>query len=70
MMPKVRVRYEKGVLVPIDKLDLEEGEILEIEIKDRLSNRLQEFMGIVKARNSDTLEEAYYDYLLERSGVR
>ncbi|WP_456329721.1 antitoxin family protein [Archaeoglobus sp.] len=69
-MPRVRVRYEGGVLVPIDKLDLKEGEILEIEIKDKLSNKLREFVGIVKKENLDKLEEAYYDYVLERSSIR
>ena len=69
-MPKIRVRYEKGVLVPIDKLDVREGEILEIEIKDKLSNELREFVGIVKTESLNKLEEAYYDYILERSSIR
>ncbi len=69
-MPKIKVRYEKGVLVPIDKLDLREGEILEIEIKDKLSKRLREFVGIVKEMDSNEFEEAYYDYVLERSSIR
>ncbi len=69
-MAKVRVRYERGVLVPLDRLDLKEGEILEIEIKDKLSSRLREFVGIVKRGDPDKLEEAYYEHVLERSGVR
>ena len=69
-MPRVRVRYQEGVLIPIDKLDLKEGEILEIEIKDKLSNKLREFVGIVKKESLDKLEEAYYDYVLERTSIR
>ncbi|WP_456329704.1 antitoxin family protein [Archaeoglobus sp.] len=69
-MPRVRVRYQGGVLVPIDELDLKEGEILEIEIKDKLSNKLRDFVGIVKKESLDKLEEAYYDYVLERTSVR
>lgn len=69
-MPRVRVRYQGGVLVPIDELDLKEGEILEIEITDKLSNKLRDFVGIVRKESFDKLEEAYYDYALERTSFR
>jgi predicted DNA-binding antitoxin AbrB/MazE fold protein len=69
-MPRIRVRYQGGVLVPLEELDLKDGEILEIEIKDKLSNKLRDFVGIVKKESSEKLEEAYCDYVLERTGVR
>jgi predicted DNA-binding antitoxin AbrB/MazE fold protein len=69
-MSKVRVKYERGVLVPLDKLDLKEGEVLEIEIKENLSKRLSKFVGMVKAKRLENLEELYYEYVSERSSLR
>lgn len=67
----IRVRYEKGVLKPLDGVDFEEGEGLVLEIKELVrSNGVERSFGIVKAKKPDLLqEEDYYDYLSERSGI-
>ena len=37
--------YEKGVFKPLEKVDLKEGEIVEIEIKEkRISNRFYQVL--------------------------
>ena len=47
-MPRVvRVRYEGGVLKPLEPLDLEEGEILLVTIK----KPVRELFGVLKKRN-------------------
>ena len=47
-MPKVvRVRYEGGVLKPLEPLDLEEGEIVLVEIKKPVG----ELFGVLRRRN-------------------
>lgn len=53
----VRARYENNVLKPLGKLDLKEGEEVEIKIKDSATKRL---FGIVKCWEG--LEEAHEDY--------
>ncbi len=67
----IRVRYERGVLRPLEPLELKEGEELVVEVKEPGGSKgVERFFGIVKARKPDLLrEEDYYDYLSERSSV-
>ena len=47
MSKVVRVRYEKGVLRPLEKLDLKEGEELVVFIrKRRVGEVLDKYVGI------------------------
>ena len=53
----VRVRFENGVLRPLEKLDLHEGEVLEIIIKRGFRGFDDKFRGIVAEAEEDFLEE-------------
>ncbi|MCE4598717.1 MAG: DUF104 domain-containing protein [Desulfurococcales archaeon] len=71
MSKVIRVRYEKGVLKPLEPLELEEGEELILEVKKASSGRgVRKFFGIIKIRESEPqTEEDYYDYISERSHI-
>ena len=43
----IRVRYENGVLKPLEPLDLEEGEVLLVSIR----KPVRELFGILRRRN-------------------
>ncbi len=47
MSKVIRVKYENGVLKPLEPLDLEEGEVLLVSIK----KPVKELFGILKKRN-------------------
>ena len=54
----IRVRYEKGLLRPLEKLDLEEGEELDIVvIRRRFKGFHEEFKELVIESDRDILEE-------------
>ena len=69
-MPKIKVKYQNGILIPLEKIDLKEGEILEVEIKDLPSKKLSKYIGIVKKKDLNMLEEAYHDYVVSRTSFR
>ena len=52
MMP-VKARYENNVLKPIEKLDLSEGEVVEIEIVKSNADRL---VGLLKDIDIDSVD--------------
>ncbi len=61
----IRARYENGVLKPLEKLDLEEGEevIVRIErVEDRVVERL---WGIAKRRRPSLTKEEFLRVLEE-----
>ncbi len=43
----IRARYEKGVLKPLDKIDLEEGEEVVISIKRDVRSVLRKYKGVL-----------------------
>ncbi len=47
MYKVVRVRYEEGVLKPLEPLDLEEGEVLVVSIR----KPVEELFGVLRKRN-------------------
>lgn len=60
---KIRVRYEKGVLKPLEKIELEEGREYTIEIKEDLYTYIKRYYGKVKGiyeYKNEELEEAIY----------
>ncbi len=64
----IRVRYEKGVLKPLEPLDLREGEEIVVEVK--VSRRgLRRFYGVLKDVKHRVSEEDYYEYVSERSSI-
>jgi len=52
MMP-VKARYENNVLKPIEKLDLSEGEVVEIEIAKSNADRI---VGLLKDIDIDSVD--------------
>jgi predicted DNA-binding antitoxin AbrB/MazE fold protein len=53
-MMSVKAIYESNVLRPLEKLNLKEGDVVEIEIKEDAVNRLS---GLVKISRQDWIEE-------------
>lgn len=51
---RVKARYEDDVLKPIGKLDLKEGEEVEIVIAGSLA---KDFRGALKLENAELIEE-------------
>ncbi len=61
-MPKViRVKYEKGVLRPLEPVDLREGEEVRIRIERSVRERLKDLVGIL----GESSEEEFERYLEE-----
>ncbi len=59
----IKVRYEKGVLKPLERVELEEGKEYIIEIKEDIYNYIKRYYGKVKGvykYRSDELEEIIY----------
>jgi predicted DNA-binding antitoxin AbrB/MazE fold protein len=54
---KVKARYEDAVLKPLEKLDLEEGDEVELELKKSVTDRT---FGIVPL-NHEEIEEIIED---------
>ena len=54
---KTRVIYEDGVLKPLEKLDLKEGEEVEIELKKNITERT---FGVIPLEH-DEIEEIIED---------
>jgi len=48
MSKVIRVKYENGVLKPLEPLDLEEGEVLLVSIEKPVG----ELFGVLKRRNT------------------
>ena len=51
----IKVRYEKGVLKPLEELNLREGEEVEIEIKRKKVDILK-YAGILKDLSDEEIE--------------
>lgn len=68
MSKVVRARYEKGVLKPLEPLELAEGEEAVLEVRERPSEGLRRFFGVIKTRKR-VREEDYYEYLAERGHI-
>ena len=56
MAKVVRVRYENGVLKPLEKLDLVEGEELEIIIRRRIDIVLDKYIGVFGKADVEELQ--------------
>ncbi len=52
----IRVRYEKGVLKPLEPVDLREGEEVKVKIEERLRERLKDIIGILGESSEEELE--------------
>lgn len=50
----VKAIYENSVLKPLEKLDLKDGDLVEIEVK---KNPVDQLYGIIKIQNKQWLDE-------------
>jgi predicted DNA-binding antitoxin AbrB/MazE fold protein len=52
----IRVKYEKGVLKPLEPLDLREGEEVKVRIERSVREKLKGLIGILGESNEEELE--------------
>jgi predicted DNA-binding antitoxin AbrB/MazE fold protein len=50
----VKAIYENSVLKPLEKLDLKDGDLVEIEVK---KNPVDQLYGVIKIQNKQWLDE-------------
>ena len=68
----IRVRYENGVLKPLEPLELNEGEEFIVEVKGLVRGKgISRFFGVIKTKKLETLigDEDYYEHVSERGSV-
>ncbi len=53
----VRVKYEGGVLKPLDPIELEEGEEIKVRIEKSLREMSKELIGALGESSEEELEE-------------
>jgi len=56
MSKVVRAKYENGILKPLEPLELEEGEIVQVRIERSLREKLKDIIGILGRSDDDELE--------------
>ena len=61
MSKVIRVKYEKGVLRPLEPVDLREGEEVRIKIERSVRERLKGLIGVL----GESSEEEFERYLEE-----
>ena len=52
----IRVKYEKGVLRPLEPSDLREGEEVRVKIERSIRERLNDLIGILGESSEEELE--------------
>ncbi len=52
----IRVRYEKGMLKPLEPIELREGEEVRIRIEVSLKERLKDLIGVLGESSEEELE--------------
>ena len=57
----IRVRYEKGVLKPLEPLELREGEEIRVRIEESIREKLKGLIGVL----GESSEEELRKYLEE-----
>jgi len=64
----VRVRYEKGVLKPLEPVDLKEGEevIVRVETYEDRLRRLQKYRGMLGKASEEEIEELLLEAEFEK----
>ena len=61
----IRVRYEKGVLKPLEPIDLHEGEEVRVIIKTSVDSIAKRFYGVVKKHRPKFTREEFYKVIEE-----
>jgi len=52
----IRVKYEKGVLKPLEPIELKEGEEVRVRIEMNLKERLRDIIGVLGESSEEELE--------------
>ena len=66
MFKAIRVRYEKGVLKPLEPVELKEGEEVRARIERSLRERLKDLIGILGRSDEGELERYLEEAWLSR----
>jgi predicted DNA-binding antitoxin AbrB/MazE fold protein len=61
----IRVKYEDGVLKPLEPVDLEEGEEVYIVLKTSRERLAQRLYGVAKKRRPDLTREEFLEVIEE-----
>ena len=56
MSKVIKVRYEKGVLKPLEPVGLREGEEVRIRIEENIRERLKDIIGVLGESSEEELE--------------
>ena len=56
MSKVIKVRYEKGVLKPLEPVVLREGEEVRIRIEENIRKRLKDIIGVLGESSEEELE--------------
>jgi len=56
MSKVIRVRYENGVLKPLEPIELDEGEEVQVRIERNIRERLKDLIGILGRSSEEELE--------------
>ncbi len=56
MAKVIRVRYERGVLKPLEPVDLQEGEEVRVEVVESVRNKLKDLIGVLGESNDEELK--------------
>ena len=56
MSKVIRVKYEKGVLKPLEPIELKEGEEVQVRIEISLREKLKDLIGILGRSSEEELE--------------
>ena len=56
MSKVIRVRYERGVLKPLEPVELREGEEVRVRIEKNLRERLKDLIGVLGESSEEELE--------------
>jgi predicted DNA-binding antitoxin AbrB/MazE fold protein len=53
----IRVKYEKGVLKPLDKVDLEEGKEYRVLVEEDIDKLIEKYRGVLGKSSVEEFEE-------------
>lgn len=65
MSKVIRVRYEKGVLKPLEPLEMKEGEEAQVIVKTKEGSISQKFYGIAKKHRPELTRDEFFEVIEE-----
>ena len=72
MLRVIRVRYENGVLKPLEQLDVKEGEELQVILKVDEKSVARRLYGVLKRRRPELTKREFLEVIeeIENEGFR